>query len=134
MWSQVPTNKSVGGLFQTTATAMPGATKLVGFPPVLEKAGYKLTTRPLPESRPTISRTISAFKSANAEIITASDCRPTSPRSGNQALRKGFRPKVASIGKAILFPVAVEALGKDGTTFRRKCGGRRTIHSIVAPG
>ena len=31
-----------------------------------------------------------------------------------QALQQGFRPKVASIGKAILFPVAVEALGKDG--------------------
>src|SRR5262249_22958400 len=27
---------------------------------------------------------------------------------------QGFRPKVASIGKAILFPVAVEALGRDG--------------------
>jgi len=31
-----------------------------------------------------------------------------------QALQQGFRPKVASIGKAILFPVAVAALGKDG--------------------
>ena len=31
-----------------------------------------------------------------------------------QALQQGFKPKVASIGKAILFPVAVEALGKDG--------------------
>jgi branched-chain amino acid transport system substrate-binding protein len=31
-----------------------------------------------------------------------------------QALQQGFKPKVASIGKAILFPVAVEALGRDG--------------------
>ena len=32
-----------------------------------------------------------------------------------QALQQGFRPKVASIGKAISFPgPAVEALGKDG--------------------
>jgi branched-chain amino acid transport system substrate-binding protein len=32
----------------------------------------------------------------------------------NQASQQGFKPKVASIGKAILFPVAVEALGKNG--------------------
>jgi branched-chain amino acid transport system substrate-binding protein len=31
-----------------------------------------------------------------------------------QALQQGFKPRVASVGKAILFPVAVEALGKDG--------------------
>ena len=31
-----------------------------------------------------------------------------------QALQQGFKPKVASVGKAMLFPVAVEALGKDG--------------------
>ena len=32
----------------------------------------------------------------------------------NQAQQQGFKPKVASIGKAILFPQAVEALGKNG--------------------
>ena len=32
----------------------------------------------------------------------------------NQALQQGFKPKVASVGKALLFPVAVEALGKNG--------------------
>jgi branched-chain amino acid transport system substrate-binding protein len=32
----------------------------------------------------------------------------------NQALQQGFKPKAASIGKAILFPVAVEALGERG--------------------
>jgi branched-chain amino acid transport system substrate-binding protein len=31
-----------------------------------------------------------------------------------QANQKGFKPKAASVGKAILFPVAVEALGKTG--------------------
>lgn len=31
-----------------------------------------------------------------------------------QALQQGFKPKAASVGKAILFPSSVEALGKDG--------------------
>jgi branched-chain amino acid transport system substrate-binding protein len=29
-------------------------------------------------------------------------------------LQQGFKPKAASVGKAILFPSSVEALGKDG--------------------
>ena len=32
----------------------------------------------------------------------------------NQAQQQGFRPKIASIGKALLFPQSVEALGKNG--------------------
>ena len=32
----------------------------------------------------------------------------------NQAKQQGFKPKVASIGKAILFPQSVEALGNAG--------------------
>ena len=31
-----------------------------------------------------------------------------------QANQKGFKPKAVSVGKAILFPVALEALGKTG--------------------
>ena len=31
-----------------------------------------------------------------------------------QSQQQGFRPKAASVGKAILFPSSVEALGKDG--------------------
>ena len=29
-------------------------------------------------------------------------------------MQQGFKPKAASVGKAILFPVAVEALGETG--------------------
>ena len=32
----------------------------------------------------------------------------------NQALQQGLKPKLASVGKALLFPVAVEALGRNG--------------------
>ncbi len=43
MWGQVPTNKSVGGLFPNDGDGNAWGDKQVGFPPVLEKAGYKLT-------------------------------------------------------------------------------------------
>ena len=57
---------------------------------------------------------ISAFKSNNAEIVTGVVLPPDFTTFWKQALQQGFKPKVASIGKAILFPVAVEALGRDG--------------------
>ena len=43
MWGQVPTNKSVGGLFPNDGDGNAWGDKVVGFPPVLEKLGYRLT-------------------------------------------------------------------------------------------
>jgi hypothetical protein len=66
-----------------------------------------------------ISATISARRSRrsrkrNCEIITGVVIPPDFTTFWYQSLQQGFKPKVASIGKAILFPVAVEALGKNG--------------------
>jgi branched-chain amino acid transport system substrate-binding protein len=115
MWSQVPTNKSVGGLFPNDGDGNAWGDKVVGFPPVLEKAGYKLTDPGRYQNlTDNFSAQIGAFKSANCEIITGVVLPPDFTTFWKQALQQGFKPKVASIGKAILFPVAVEALGKDG--------------------
>ena len=32
----------------------------------------------------------------------------------NQAQQKGYRPKLVSVAKALLFPTTVQALGKNG--------------------
>ena len=115
MWSQVATNKSVGGLFPNDGDGNAWGDKHVGFPPVLEKLGYKLTDPGRYQNlTDNFSAQISAFKDANCEIITGVVLPPDFTTFWNQALQQGFKPKVASIGKAILFPVAVEALGKDG--------------------
>jgi branched-chain amino acid transport system substrate-binding protein len=113
MWGQVATNKSVGGLFPNDGDGNAWGDKVVGFPPVLEKAGYKLTDpgRYLTDD---FSAQIAAFQKAEAEIITGVVIPPDFTTFWTQANQKGFKPKVASIGKAILFPVAVEALGKAG--------------------
>ena len=115
MWGQVATNKSVGGLFPNDGDGNAWGDKQVGFPPVLEKGGYKLTDPGRYQNlTDNFSAQISAFKSANAEIITGVVMPPDFTTFWKQAKQQGFKPKVASIGKAILFPVAVEALGKDG--------------------
>ena len=107
--------RSVGGLFPNDGDGNAWGDKKVGFPPVLEKRGYKLTDPGRYQNlTDDFSAQIAAFKNANAEIVTGVVLPPDFTTFWKQAQQQGFKPKVASIGKAILFPVAVEALGKDG--------------------
>jgi branched-chain amino acid transport system substrate-binding protein len=115
MWGQLDTNKSVGGLFPNDGDGNAWGDKVVGFPPVLEKAGYKLSDPGRYQNlTDDFSAQISAFQAANAEIITGVVIPPDFTTFWTQANQKGFKPKIASVGKALLFPVAVEALGKTG--------------------
>jgi branched-chain amino acid transport system substrate-binding protein len=115
MWGQLETNKSVGGLFPNDGDGNAWGDKVVGFPPVLEKGGYKLSDPGRYQNlTDDFSAQITAFKSANTEIITGVMIPPDFTTFWNQAQQQGFKPKIASIGKAILFPQAVEALGKAG--------------------
>ena len=115
MWGQLTTNKMVGGLFPNDGDGNAWGDKVVGFPPVLEKLGYKLTDPGrFQDLTDDFSAQIAAFRSSGADIITGVVIPPDFTTFWNQANQKGFRPKAASIGKAILFPSAVEALGKSG--------------------
>ena len=115
MWGQLTTNKSVGGLFPNDGDGNAWGDKVVGFPPVLQKLGYKLTDPGrYQDLTDDFSSQIADFRKNDVEIITGVVIPPDFTTFWNQANQKGFKPKAASIGKAILFPVAVEALGKSG--------------------
>jgi branched-chain amino acid transport system substrate-binding protein len=115
MWGQVQTNKSVGGLFPNDGDGNAWGDKQIGFPPALEKGGYKLTDPGRFQNlTDNFSAQITSFKNASCEIVTGVVIPPDFTTFWKQALQQGFKPKVASVGKALLFPVAVEALGKDG--------------------
>ena len=115
LWGQVETNKSVGGLFPNDGDGNAWGDKQIGFPPVLEKGGYKLTDPGRYQNlTDNFSAQITAFKNAKCEILTGVVLPPDFTTFWQQALQQGFKPKVASVGKALLFPVAVEALGKAG--------------------
>lgn len=112
MWAQVATNKSVGGLFPNDGDGNAWGNANVGFPPVLAKQGYRLTDPGRYQNlTDNFSAQINAFKQANAELITGVMIPPDFTTFWTQASQQGFKPKVASIGKALLFPVAVESLG-----------------------
>ena len=115
MWGQLTTNKSVGGLFPNDGDGNAWGDKVVGFPPVLDKLGYKLTDPGrFQDLTDDFSAQIAAFRKSEAEIVTGVVIPPDFTTFWNQANQKSFKPKAASIGKAILFPVALEALGKSG--------------------
>jgi branched-chain amino acid transport system substrate-binding protein len=115
MWGQLETNKKIGGLFPNDGDGNAWGDKAVGFPPVLEKLGYTLNDPGRYQNlTDDFSAQINAFKSGQCEIITGVMIPPDFTTFWNQAQQQGFKPKVASMGKAILFPQAVEALGKNG--------------------
>ena len=115
MWAQIDTNKKVGGLFPNDGDGNAWGDPQVGFPPVLAKKGYTLTDLGRYQNlSDDFSAQISAFKSKGVEIITGVMIPPDFTTFWNQAKQQGFTPKAASIGKAILFPQAVAALGDRG--------------------
>ena len=115
MWNQLSTNKQVGGLFPNDGDGNAWGDPNVGFPPALDAQGYGLTDPGRYQNlTDDFSAQINAFRNNNVEIVTGVPIPPDFTTFWTQAKQQGFTPKAASIGKAILFPQAVEALGDTG--------------------
>src|SRR6266540_3517865 len=116
LWNGAPTNKVVGGLFPNDADGNAWGDAERGLPKPLAAAGYRLIDpgRYQPVNNDFTSQ-ISAFKSAGAEIVTGNMIPPDFATFWSQAAQQGFRPKVVTIGKALLFPSVINSLGARGT-------------------
>jgi branched-chain amino acid transport system substrate-binding protein len=115
LWKSVNTNKSVGGLFPNDGDGNAWGDEKRGFPPVLAKDGFKLTDPGRFQNLTAdFSAQIAAFKKAKVEIVTGVVIPPDFKTFWTQAKQQGFNPKVVSVGKAMLFPSAVESLGDLG--------------------
>ena len=112
LWKSVETNKVVGALFPNDLDGNAWADPKYGFPPALQDAGYRLidTGRFQPFGDDFGSQ-ISAFKNADVEIVTGVITTPDFTTFWNQAAQQGFKPKVVTVAKALLFPASVAALG-----------------------
>lgn len=115
IWGQSGAAKKVGGLFPNDADGNAWGDAKLGLPPALAGAGYELTDpgryQPLSDD---FSNQIAAFKDAGCELVTGVMIPPDFATFWAQAAQQGFTPKVATIGKAILFPSVVESLGERG--------------------
>jgi branched-chain amino acid transport system substrate-binding protein len=116
MWKQSgSTSKSVGELWPNDPDGQAWSDKDKGFPPAIAALGLKEKNPGLyPNGTTDFSAQISAFKSSDSKILLGVPIPPDFTTFWKQAVQQGYQPEVATIGKAILFPSALEALGKTG--------------------
>jgi len=115
LWDQLPTNKVVAGIFPNDADGNAWGDPKLGLPPALAAAGYKLVD---PGRYQVMSNDftaqITAFKNAGAEIVTGNMIPPDFATFWAQCAQQGFKPKIVTIGKALLFPSVIDSLGARG--------------------
>ncbi len=115
LWDQLPTNKVVAGVFPNDADGNAWGDPKLGLPPALAAAGYKLVD---PGRYQVMSNDftaqITAFKNAGCEIVTGNMIPPDFATFWAQCAQQGFKPKIVTIGKALLFPSVIESLGARG--------------------
>jgi branched-chain amino acid transport system substrate-binding protein len=115
LWDGAPTNKVVGGLFPNDADGNAWGDGQRGLPPELAKAGYKLVDPGrYQQMNNDFSSQIAAFKAAGCEIVTGVMIPPDFATFWSQAAQQGFKPKIVTIGKALLFPSVIDSLGARG--------------------
>ncbi|MBU1277115.1 MAG: ABC transporter substrate-binding protein [Proteobacteria bacterium] len=109
MWEQIPTNKVVGFVMNNDPDGV-SFTNIFGS--MLPGMGYKVVDLGrFPYGHQDFSSFISAWKREKVEILLGNVIPPDWITCWRQSHQMGFAPKVATIGRATLFPSAVEALG-----------------------
>ncbi len=84
-----------------------------GFPPAMAKAGYTpVAPSGYENGTADYSAQISTFKSADAQLFTCTPIPPDFNTFWKQAAQQGYRPKLATVAKVMLFPSEAEALGE----------------------
>jgi branched-chain amino acid transport system substrate-binding protein len=114
MWESIP------GITKTVALFAPNdpdgnalADAKTGFPGGAVAAGYKVIDGGRYNTGTAdFSAMIGQFKGADA--VVGIPIPPDFATFWKQARQQGFRPKIATVAKGLLFPEAVEALGDDG--------------------
>ena len=113
MWdrihAQLHTNKLVAAAFPNDADG--NAFRAV-FPPIAKKAGYDMVlSPPYPDGTTDYSAMISQFKSSGADFFTNVPLPPDFATMWKQSAQQGFKPKLATVAKVLLFPPDAYALG-----------------------
>jgi len=113
MWdrihSQLHTDKVVAAAFPNDSDG--NAFRAV-FPPIAEAAGYKFEmSSAYPDGTTNYSSMISQFKSVKADFFTNVPLPPDFATMWKQAVQQGFKPKLATVAKVLLFPPDAYALG-----------------------
>ncbi len=120
IWDSLDTNKVVGGMWPNDGDGLAWSSPEVGFPSALGPKGYTVVDPGRYENlKDDFSAELSMFNQQDAQIVTGVMLPPDLGTFLTQANQQGFVPKAMTVGKAALFPSAVEAIGGglgDGLT------------------
>jgi branched-chain amino acid transport system substrate-binding protein len=115
IFSLVPTNKKIGLLLGNDHEGNMFSDKVKGFPPIFQSRGFNVFDPGRFQITSTdFSAQIASFKQAGCEICYGNMPLPVFSTFWSQAKQQGYKPKVCTIGKAILMPAAVASLGQLG--------------------
>jgi branched-chain amino acid transport system substrate-binding protein len=111
MWEQLETNRIVGLLCPNDVDGIAVAeTSQKLFPP----RNYKIIDPGrFPLGNPDYSSVINVYKKEKVDILFGNMVPPDFAAAWRQCSQMGFRPKIATIGRCLLFPSAIEAIGGD---------------------
>jgi len=111
MWELLGTNKVIGML---AANDVDGVAIVNTSKEILIPRGYKIVDMGLvPYGLKDYSSIISAWKKENVEIIFGNMIAPDWTAAWRQCARMGFKPKVATMGRSLLFPSDINAIGGE---------------------
>ncbi len=115
MWNrihdQLHTDKIVAAAFPNDSDG--NAFRAV-FPPIVTGAGYTLDmSSPYADGTTNYSSMISQFKGDKADFFTNVPLPPDFAAMWKQSLQQGFKPRLATVAKVLLFPTDAYAMGSE---------------------
>jgi branched-chain amino acid transport system substrate-binding protein len=115
MWDrihdQLHTNKVVAAAFPNDPD---GDAFRAVFPPIVSAAGYTFDmSSPYPDGTTNYTSMITQFKNDKADFFTNVPLPPDFAAMWKQSIQQGFRPKLATVAKVLLFPTDAYAMGSE---------------------
>ncbi len=109
MWNRIPNNREVACMYPNDSD---GNAFRDGFEPLIKSVGYKVVDGgAYPDGTTDFTSMITKFKSNHCEIYSNCPLPPDFVTFWHQANQQGFKPKLATVAKVLLFPSDVTALG-----------------------
>lgn len=109
MWNRIQTDKVMACQYPNDAD---GNALRAGFEPLIQQSGYTVVDGgAYTDLTADYSSMISLFKSKQCELYTNAPLPPDFNTFWKQASQQGFKPKIATVAKVLLFPADTVALG-----------------------
>jgi branched-chain amino acid transport system substrate-binding protein len=109
MWNRIPNNKQVACMYPNDAD---GTAFREAFEPLIKASGYTVVDGgAYADGTTDYTSMITQFKNANCEIYSNVPLPPDFNTFWKQASQQGFKPKLATVAKVLLFPADTAALG-----------------------